>query len=339
MTVRVGVLGAGFIGRIHALNLRRDDRVLLVGIADVVPRAAERLAAEVETAALGSLADLLDRGVDAVYVCTPNARHVEPVVAALRAGIHVFSEKPMATTLRGAFEIREAARRARGVYQLGLNRRFARVYRFVKTLIEDGRLSPLLAQMKHNRGELQQPPWTGDPTITGGYLYETPVHLFDMGRFLFGDVAEVSGVARQSVYKELDGFVMLFRFASGVAASVTSVAHTSWFFPYERVEVYGPHQTAVTEELERASFSPPLHRGGVGGGAAGGDRRGRLPRHRTGRGRLSGRAQRGGGAPAPAGARMTYRLVVADIDGTLVTSRREITARVRRGGRPGQTRG
>src|SRR3989304_2851120 len=147
---------------------------------------------------------------------------------------------------------------ARGVYHLGLTRRFARVYRFVKTLIEDGRLNPLLAQMKHNRGELQQPPWTGDPTVTGGYLYETPVHLFDMCRFLFGDVAEVSGVARQSVYKELDGFVMLFRFASGVAASVTSVAHTSWFFPYERVEVYGPHQTAVTEELERASFSPGM---------------------------------------------------------------------------------
>ncbi len=256
MSVRVGILGAGFIGRVHALNLRRDPRVELVGVADVVPQAAQRLAAEVETTALGSLADLLDRGVDAVYVCTPNAQHVEPVVQALAAGVHVFSEKPMATSLRGAREIRQAAGRSRGVYQLGFNRRFARVYRFLKELIAGGRLVPLLAQMKHNRGELQQPPWTGDPAVTGGYLYETPVHLFDMGRFLFGEVSEVSGVARQSVYNELDGFVMLFRFASGVAASVTSVAHTSWFFPYERVEVYGPHQTAVTEELERAWFSP-----------------------------------------------------------------------------------
>jgi myo-inositol 2-dehydrogenase/D-chiro-inositol 1-dehydrogenase len=258
MTVRVGIVGAGFIGRVHALNLRRDDRVQLVGVADVVSRAAERLAAEVETAALASLADLLDRGADAVYVCTPNVQHVEPVTTALAAGVHVFSEKPMATSLPGAGEIRAAARRARGVYQLGFNRRFARVYRFVKALIEDGRLGPLLAQMKHNRGELQQPPWTGDPAVTGGYLYETPVHLFDLGRFLFGDVVSVGGAARQSVYRELDGFVMLFRFASGVVASVTSVAHTSWFFPYERVEVYGPHQTAVTEELERAWFSPGM---------------------------------------------------------------------------------
>lgn len=256
MRTKVGILGAGFIGRIHALTLTRDPRVELVGVADVVPAAAARLAAEVETTALDGLPALIDAGAEAVFVCTPNSMHVEPVVAALEAGLHVFSEKPMATSLEGARRIREAAARAKGVYQIGFNRRFAHVYRFVKERIEDGRIAPRLAQMKHNRGELQQPPWTGDPSVTGGYLYETPVHLFDMGRFLFGEVAEVAGAARQSVYREPDGFVMLFTFTSGVVASVTSVAHTSWLFPYERVEVYGEHCTAVTEELERAWFSP-----------------------------------------------------------------------------------
>ena len=256
MSVKMGVLGAGFIGRIHALNLKRDPRVDLVGVADVVPAAAARLAGEAGTRALDRLPALIDAGVQAVFVCTPNSQHVEPVVSALAAGLHVFSEKPMATSLDGGRTIRDAARRAKGVYQIGFNRRFANVYRFAKQRIDDGRLVPRLAQMKHNRGELQQPPWTGDPSVTGGYLYETPVHLFDMGRFLFGDVAVVTGHARQSVYKELDGFVMLFTFQSGVVASVTSVAHTSWMFPYERVEIYGPHCTAVTEELERAWFSP-----------------------------------------------------------------------------------
>ncbi len=258
MTVKVGVLGAGFIGRIHALNLKRDPRVEIVGIADVVPAAAARLAGEAGAKPLDGLAALLDAGAQAVFICTPNSQHVEPVVSALEAGAHVFSEKPMATSPDGARTIRDAARRAKGIYQIGFNRRFANVYRFAKQRIEDGRLDPRLAQMKHNRGELQQPPWTGDPSVTGGYLYETPVHLFDMGRFLFGDVATVAGHARQSVYRELDGFVMLFTFKSGVVASVTSVAHTSWMFPYERVEVYGPHCTVVTEELERAWFSPGM---------------------------------------------------------------------------------
>lgn len=256
MGVKVGVLGAGFIGRIHTLNLKRDARVTLVGIADVVPAAAARLAGEVGAPAFDGLPALIDTGAQVVYVCTPNAQHVEPVVTALAAGLHVFSEKPMATSLAGAREIRDAASRAKGVYQIGFNRRFANVYRFARQHIDDGRLVPRMAQMKHNRGELQQPPWTGDPSVTGGYLYETPVHLFDMARFLFGDVAMVTGVSRQSVYKEPDGFVMLFTFKSGVVASVTSVAHTSWLFPYERVEIYGAHCTVVTEELERAWFSP-----------------------------------------------------------------------------------
>lgn len=258
MTVRVGILGAGFIGRIHALDLRADTRVTLVGVADMLAPAAKRLAAEVGAAAHRSLDDLIEAGIDAVYICTPNTLHVEPVVRALGAGLHVFSEKPMATSLEGAGQIRDAAARAKSAYQLGFNRRFSNVYRFAKRLIEEGRITPTEAQMKHNRGELKQPPWTGDPAVTGGYLYETPVHLLDMGRFLFGDVKEIQGWARQSVYKEPDGFVVLLRFRGGVIASVTSVAHTSWFFPYERVEIYGAHQTVVTEELERVWFSPGM---------------------------------------------------------------------------------
>jgi myo-inositol 2-dehydrogenase/D-chiro-inositol 1-dehydrogenase len=253
---RVGVLGAGFIGRIHALNLRGDPRVELVGVADAVPRAAERLAAEAGTRPLPDLGALLDARPDAIYVTTPNTHHVAPVLAALGSGVHVFSEKPMATSLADAWQIREAARRSRGIYQIGFNRRFANVYRFARRLIDEGRLAPLAAQLKHNRGELRQPAWTSDPAVTGGYLYETPVHLLDMGRFLFGDAAAIQGWARQSVYAEPDGFVMLVRFRSGVIASVTSVAHASWLFPSERVEIYGEHRAVVTEEMERACFSP-----------------------------------------------------------------------------------
>ena len=256
MSLNVGVLGAGFIGRIHAINLKRNPRVRLVGIADIVPDAAARLAREVETPAFDNSAALIDAGAAAVFVCTPNVSHVEPVTTALGAGLHVFSEKPMATTLQDAQVILNAARGAKGIYQIGFNRRFSDVYRFARERIENGRLVPRLAQMKHNRGELQQPPWTGDATVTGGFLYETPVHLFDMARFLFGEVREVAGVARQSAYDELDGFALLLTFHSGVVATVTSVAHASWLFPSERVEIYGLHSAIVTEELERASFSP-----------------------------------------------------------------------------------
>ncbi|HEY3249275.1 MAG TPA: Gfo/Idh/MocA family oxidoreductase [bacterium] len=254
MAVRVGILGAGFIGRVHALSLHRDGRVQLVGIADTIRPAAEKLSAEVGTRPLPDLTALLDAGIDAIYVTTPNTTHVEPVLTALAAGVHVFSEKPMATSLADARRIRTAAG-GPAIYQLGFNRRFANVYQFARRVIDAGRIRPLVAQMKHNRGELKQPPWTADPAVTGGYLYETPIHLFDMARFLFGDVAEIQGWAVQNVYEEPDGFTMLLRTSGGLITSFTSVAHTSWLFPYERVEIYGEHASVVTEELERAWFS------------------------------------------------------------------------------------
>ncbi len=130
-----------------------------------------RLAAEVGMQPRPTLEALLDAGAEAVYVTTPNTAHVEPVLNALSRGVHVFSEKPMATSLDGAWRIRAAAARARGIYQIGFNRRFANVYRFARSLIGSRRLRPLAAQLKHNRGELKQPPWTSDLNVTGGYLY------------------------------------------------------------------------------------------------------------------------------------------------------------------------
>src|SRR5439155_207332 len=129
MPVKVGILGCGFIGRIHALDMKADARVTLVGVADMVPQAAQRLAAEVNTKPLPWLEVLLDAGLEALYVCTPNTLHLDPVLRGLAAGVHVFSEKPMATSLPEAWKIRQAAGRARGMYQRGCNRRFAKWYR------------------------------------------------------------------------------------------------------------------------------------------------------------------------------------------------------------------
>src|SRR3989441_10577885 len=193
MVVKVGILGCGFIGRIHALDVKSDSRVALVGVADTVPQAAQRLAAEVNTKPLPSLESLLDAGIEALYVCTPNTLHLDPVLRGLAAGVHVFSEKPMATSLPEAWKIRQAAGHARGLYQLGFNRRFANVYRFAKQMIDEGRITPLLAQMKHNRGELKQPPWTADPSVTGGDLCRRPRRLVLMRPSLLGGVVGVGG--------------------------------------------------------------------------------------------------------------------------------------------------
>jgi myo-inositol 2-dehydrogenase/D-chiro-inositol 1-dehydrogenase len=253
-TLRVGFIGAGFIAGIHAEVLARDPRVRVHAVIDPDLQRVTTFALNTGATVVPSLDDLLAE-VDALYVCTPNALHADVAIHALDAGISVFSEKPMATSLDGARAVLDAATRARGIYQAGFNRRFAGVYRELKHRIEGGDLVPSSALLKMNRGELQRPLWTGDPLISGGFLYETPIHMLDLVRHLFGDPVEVICRARATTYDQLDDFSILFTFASGMSAVFATSAHTTWLFPFERIEVYGEHGAIVTEEMERITFA------------------------------------------------------------------------------------
>ena len=109
-----------------------------------------------------------------------------------------------------------------------------------------------------NRGELLKPEWTGDHEITGGFLYETPIHMFDMMRFLFGEVESLHAIGSTHEYKEIDDFSVLLKFTNGMHATLATAADASWLFPFERVEVYCHHATLVTREMESLTASSSL---------------------------------------------------------------------------------
>lgn len=255
--LRIGFVGAGFIANVHAGILAGDPRVRVRAVFDPDERNAALFALKHGVNAAPSLDDLL-ASVDALYICSPNALHATVAVRALDAGLHVFSEKPMATSPDEARAVLDASRRARGVYQAGFNRRFAGVYLALKLRIDAGALVPTSVLMKMNRGELRRPAWTGDPAISGGFLYETPVHMLDLARHLFGEPQEIICRARATVYDQLDDFSMLLTFASGLTAVLAASAHATWLFPFERIEVYGDHAIVATEEMERISFASGL---------------------------------------------------------------------------------
>jgi myo-inositol 2-dehydrogenase/D-chiro-inositol 1-dehydrogenase len=142
MMLKIGLVGAGYIGGVHARILAADERVKLVGFADVVEKRAQDLAHQFGGKAYTDYEQLLSSGIDAVYVTTPNTLHTPIVLSALARGIHVFCEKPMAITFEDAKRIREAARASKGLYQIGHNRRFAPVYQFAKEKIALNRSSP-----------------------------------------------------------------------------------------------------------------------------------------------------------------------------------------------------
>ncbi|HEX5890234.1 MAG TPA: Gfo/Idh/MocA family oxidoreductase [Pyrinomonadaceae bacterium] len=256
MKLKVGVIGAGYIGGVHAGILARDERVQLVAIHDVDRERAEKLARTNDAQAAESSTEVIER-CDAVYITAPNTQHVALTLAALDAGKHVFCEKPLAINISDAESVFAKANGSKSVVQVGHNRRFAPVYATLKQLITEKHV-PHSAHVKMNRGELLNPDWTGDPSVTGGFLYETPIHMFDMMRFLFGEVDSLHAIGSQHEYREIDDFSVLLKFKSGFHATLATAADASWLFPFERVEVFCHHATFVTREMETLVCSTNL---------------------------------------------------------------------------------
>jgi myo-inositol 2-dehydrogenase/D-chiro-inositol 1-dehydrogenase len=257
MPHKIGIVGAGGVGGIHAAILAKDPRVKLHGFFDVDGGRAQAMASRFGGTAARSLEELL-QPCDAAFVCTPNTTHEQVAMAVLEAGKHVFCEKPFALNLESAARLRDRAARSRVIYQVGHNRRFAPVYKVLKQAIDSRELRPLSVHAKMNRGELLNPPWVWNAALTGGFLYETPVHMFDLMAFFFGKVEWVQVAARPHEHGELDDFSILLGFQSGMVATMKTFAHASWHSPFERFEVYGMHSTYETFEMERISFTRGL---------------------------------------------------------------------------------
>ena len=115
--LRIGVAGAGYFGRFHALKVAGGARTLLSGVYDALPERAAALAAETGSRALGWAALLA--ASDAVVIASPAATHHAAAAAALRAGRHVLVEKPIATTLAEADALIALASEQNRVLQVG----------------------------------------------------------------------------------------------------------------------------------------------------------------------------------------------------------------------------
>jgi myo-inositol 2-dehydrogenase/D-chiro-inositol 1-dehydrogenase len=254
--LKIGIMGAGYIAGVHAGVLARDDRVQIRAVYDTDAAAAERMAGSHNATAVATPLEVLERS-DAVYITTPNTQHVSLAIAAIETGKHVFCEKPLATNVADAELVFEKSKEGPGIFQVGHNRRFAPVYATLKQMLSET-YTPHSAHVKMNRGELLKPEWTGDPEITGGFLYETPIHMFDMMRFLFGEIESLHAVGSTHEYNEVDDFSVLLKFANGMHATLATAADASWLFPFERVEVFCHHATLLTREMESLTTSSNL---------------------------------------------------------------------------------
>jgi len=246
--VRIGIVGTGYIGNVHGRIYSRDERTEVSALFDIIPERAERTAKTIGGKVCSSRDELLEN-CDALLVTAPNKTHIEIASAGVAAGKHVFCEKPFAIGIEDAKKLRDIANGSKGVFQVGHNRRFAPVYAKLNELLKQDKAHS--AHIKMNRGELKEPVWTGDVNVTGGFLYETTIHLFDMIRFQFGEIEELVAYGSQHEYPELDEFSIIFKLKNGFHCTFASSSDASWHFPFERIETFCHHRTIMTEEMER----------------------------------------------------------------------------------------
>jgi myo-inositol 2-dehydrogenase / D-chiro-inositol 1-dehydrogenase len=256
--VRVGLIGAGAMGRRHLEVLAGDPRVEIVAVADAVPATARDAAATVGARPCATPANVVDLGAEAAFVTLPNVYHGRVVLDLLARGLHVFSEKPMAITLAEGRRIAEQVIASGRVYQMGFNRRWAPAYRYLRQAIDEG-FVVTSAGVIMNDGDMQTPAWYAAPEISGGFMYDTAIHLIDMIAWLIGPIERVAALGRRSCYPDYDDIALLLSCRGGRPAGFTTCGHASWAPPMERVELYGDHALLASEDLDRVRLTTREH--------------------------------------------------------------------------------
>jgi myo-inositol 2-dehydrogenase / D-chiro-inositol 1-dehydrogenase len=202
--LRLGIIGTGFIGQVHADCAARSGDVSLVAVAGVRGRARPDRIRLAETVRRSTVAELLSaEDVDAVLVCSRTADHVEHAVSVLQAGKHLLLEKPGGISVEAQRRIREAAA-AHPQLQLRVayHRRHDRRFQELARLIAAGAIGRPFAVQLESR-ENFPPSW--DDGAAGGFIMDVGVHDFDTARWLLGSNPQsVATTTQRAVYRDAD---------------------------------------------------------------------------------------------------------------------------------------
>jgi myo-inositol 2-dehydrogenase/D-chiro-inositol 1-dehydrogenase len=187
--MRVGLAGTGRIGAFHASTLAALPEVEAVVVTDVDAEAAARLAEERGYELAEDLDGLL-RGVDALVITTSTTGHAETLRSGVAAGVPIFCEKPVATTLEETVDLVQLVEKADVPVHVGFQRRFDAGYRRAREAVASGELG-FLHTVRANTHDQSPPPAQYIPT-SGGLFRDCSIHDFDILRFVTGrEVATV----------------------------------------------------------------------------------------------------------------------------------------------------
>ena len=257
MTLQLGIVGLGRMGRFHAAAIAGVEEVEVVALAEPSPDALAQASAIVPGAATYPVIGdaLAHPGLEAVLVAAPTSLHPTIVEAALSAGVHVLCEKPLALDLDDARRLAALARDQGRVLQVGFWRRFAPPWRAAKERIDAGEIgTPVYVRLAQWDGD-PPPASFCDPAVSGGLAIDCGVHEYDLAEWLTGRrITRVSAWALPLVEPsvgeagDLDNLVAVLELDDGAVATV-DLTRNARYGDDVRTEVLGSQGALLVDLL------------------------------------------------------------------------------------------
>lgn len=275
--IKIGIIGFGRIGRVHAESISH-----YVKDAEVKTVADPFLNAEGEAFGKGlGISNftkdykevLKDKEIDAVLICSSTDTHAKISVEAIEAGKHVFCEKPVDHAVPAIMEVKKALEGKKLKYQVGFNRRYDHNFAAVREAVEGGKIGELNILKVASRDPGAPP--VSYIKVSGGMFLDMTIHDFDMVRFISGDeVDEVFAYGGVMVDKEIgeagdiDTAVIVLKLKSGAIAVIDNCRRATYGYD-QRVEAFGSlgqiaiendaASTAVLSTADGVIAEKPLH--------------------------------------------------------------------------------
>jgi len=246
--MRVALLGAGRIGRLHARLLGELTGVSQLLVADVEPARARDVAAATGATAVDSIARALDQA-EALVITAATDAHAGLIRAGADRRLPVFCEKPIALDLGESLAVVADVERAGTALQVGFQRRFDAAYRSARRLIESGQLGTIYAIRL--AGHDPAPPHEAYIPASGGIFRDFSIHDFDVVRWLTGSEVEevyadggVRGFEVFAKYGDVDTAVATLRMRDGALAVLTVARHDPLGYDI-RTEIFGSRDSVT----------------------------------------------------------------------------------------------
>lgn len=275
--MKVGIIGAGRIGKVHLESISRYVKgAEVAAMAD--PFMSKDTAEYIKSFGVGKITKdyreiLANKEIQAVLICSSTDTHAPISIEAIEAGKHVFCEKPVDHDVDNILKVKSALEGKNLKYQVGFNRRFDHNFSAVRRAVKEGKIGALNVLKICSRDPAAPP--VNYIKVSGGIFLDMTIHDFDMVRFLSGEEVEsVYAMGGVMVDEEIgragdiDTAVIVMRLKSGALAVIDNCRRAAYGYD-QRAEAFGElgqiavgndtSSTAVLSDKDGVTSEKPLY--------------------------------------------------------------------------------